>query len=173
VVAFFAMVGGSALATSSGGPPEGQPTSTEAIEEPGPAGENPVEATPPADQAEDPVQGDEVPLPSIPVGDAPAAPEADPGQEHSAQSDAPGDDEALPAPESEQDEKADTRRTAGKPDKARKDERGGHESGGPPPWAPAHGFRCKQAGNAPGSAAFRDCIKARKKLKPSRHAAKH
>ena len=32
--------------------------------------------------------------------------------------------------------------------------------GGPPPWAPAHGWRCQQAGNAPGSAAFHECIKA-------------
>jgi hypothetical protein len=31
--------------------------------------------------------------------------------------------------------------------------------GGPPPWAPAHGWRCQQAGNAPGSAAFKACIK--------------
>jgi hypothetical protein len=36
------------------------------------------------------------------------------------------------------------------------------EGGGPPPWAPAHGWRCKQAGNAPGSPEFRDCIKERK-----------
>jgi hypothetical protein len=34
--------------------------------------------------------------------------------------------------------------------------------GGPPPWAPAHGWRCQQAGNAPGSAAFHECIKAQK-----------
>ena len=31
--------------------------------------------------------------------------------------------------------------------------------GGPPPWAPAHGWRCQQAGNAPGSAAFKACVK--------------
>jgi hypothetical protein len=38
----------------------------------------------------------------------------------------------------------------------------GREGHGPPPWAPAYGFRCKQAGNAPGSQAFKDCIKAKK-----------
>ena len=36
------------------------------------------------------------------------------------------------------------------------------EAGGPPPWAPAHGWRCKQAGNRPGSPEFRACIKERK-----------
>ena len=30
--------------------------------------------------------------------------------------------------------------------------------GGPPPWAPAQGWRCQQAGNAPGSAAFVACV---------------
>ena len=40
-----------------------------------------------------------------------------------------------------------------------RDAREGH---GPPPWAPAHGWRCKQAGNRPGSPAFKDCIKASK-----------
>lgn len=38
----------------------------------------------------------------------------------------------------------------------------GREGDGPPPWAPAYGYRCKQAGNAPGSPAFKDCIKAKK-----------
>ena len=39
----------------------------------------------------------------------------------------------------------------------------GREGHGPPPWAPAYGFRCKEAGNAPGSPAFKDCIKAKKR----------
>ena len=34
--------------------------------------------------------------------------------------------------------------------------------GGPPAWAPAYGYRCKQAGAAPGSAEFRDCIESSK-----------
>jgi hypothetical protein len=40
--------------------------------------------------------------------------------------------------------------------------RADREAGGPPPWAPAHGWRCKQAGNRPGSPDFRACIKERK-----------
>ena len=40
-----------------------------------------------------------------------------------------------------------------------RDAREGH---GPPPWAPAYGWRCKEAGNAPGSPAFKACIKERK-----------
>jgi hypothetical protein len=33
------------------------------------------------------------------------------------------------------------------------------EAGGsPPPWAPAHGVRCKDAGLPPGSPGFRDCV---------------
>ena len=35
------------------------------------------------------------------------------------------------------------------------------ERRGPPPWAPAHGWRCKEAGHDPGSPAFRACIKDR------------
>ena len=42
----------------------------------------------------------------------------------------------------------------------KQDAREGH---GPPPWAPAYGWRCKEAGNQPGSAAFKDCIKTRKR----------
>ncbi|HKG35463.1 MAG TPA: hypothetical protein VKA89_03380 [Solirubrobacterales bacterium] len=38
----------------------------------------------------------------------------------------------------------------------------GPGGGGPPPWAPAHGWRCKSAGAAPGSAAFHACIDAAK-----------
>ena len=37
------------------------------------------------------------------------------------------------------------------------------EGQGPPPWAKAHGWRCKQAGDQPGSPAFKDCIKAKKR----------
>ena len=33
---------------------------------------------------------------------------------------------------------------------------------GPPAWAPAYGRRCKDAGNAPGSAAFHGCIESSK-----------
>lgn len=46
-------------------------------------------------------------------------------------------------------------------------------SGGPPAWAPAHGFRCKQAGYAPGSAAFHDCINSRKSPKHARRHGSH
>jgi hypothetical protein len=38
----------------------------------------------------------------------------------------------------------------------------GREGHGPPSWAPAHGWRCKEAGKAPGSPAFKDCIRAKK-----------
>ena len=44
-------------------------------------------------------------------------------------------------------------------EKQGRDTREGH---GPPPWAPAYGWRCKEAGNPPGSPAFKDCIKAKK-----------
>jgi hypothetical protein len=37
------------------------------------------------------------------------------------------------------------------------------EGDGPPSWAPAYGWRCKKAGNAPGSQAFKDCISAKKR----------
>lgn len=35
-----------------------------------------------------------------------------------------------------------------------------HDKGdkGPPPWAPAHGYRCRKAGNSPGSNDFRNCV---------------
>ena len=36
------------------------------------------------------------------------------------------------------------------------------EGQGPPSWAPAHGWRCKEAGNQRGRPAFKDCIKASK-----------
>jgi hypothetical protein len=54
---------------------------------------------------------------------------------------------------------------SGKPAKQMKHEnRGGEarEGHGPPSWAPAYGYRCKQEGNAPGSAAFKDCVQAKK-----------
>ena len=35
----------------------------------------------------------------------------------------------------------------------------GERGGGPPPWAPAHGYRCREAGNRPGSDAFKRCVK--------------
>ena len=38
----------------------------------------------------------------------------------------------------------------------------GWEGHGPPSWAPAYGWRCKEAGNRPGSDAFKDCIKSKK-----------
>jgi hypothetical protein len=38
-----------------------------------------------------------------------------------------------------------------------------HDGPGPPPWAPAYGWRCKEAGNTPGSADFKACIKAKKR----------
>ena len=37
------------------------------------------------------------------------------------------------------------------------------EAHGPPPWAPAYGWRCKEAGNPPGSPEFKACIKAKKR----------
>ena len=42
-------------------------------------------------------------------------------------------------------------------------EKQGREGHGPPPWAKAYGWRCKEAGNRPGSQAFKDCIKAKKR----------
>jgi hypothetical protein len=56
------------------------------------------------------------------------------------------------------------RHSSGKNDGKRSDA----DFGGPPPSAPAHGFRCKQAGNAPGSAAFHACINSPKSAKPTR-----
>jgi hypothetical protein len=44
-------------------------------------------------------------------------------------------------------------------EKEGKDSREGH---GPPPWAPAYGWRCKEAGNPPGSPVFKACIQAKK-----------
>jgi hypothetical protein len=44
-----------------------------------------------------------------------------------------------------------------------RDAASGEQGDGPPPWAPAHGYRCKQAGNAPGSPQFEDCVQSRKR----------
>ena len=51
----------------------------------------------------------------------------------------------------------------GKPEQNEKHARDAREGQGPPPWAPAHGWRCKDAGNTPGSEAFKDCVKAKEK----------
>lgn len=60
----------------------------------------------------------------------------------------------------------DTRAKPGQHEKQERKGKPGHETrggNGPPPWAPAYGWRCKEAGNAPGSQAFKDCIKAKKR----------
>lgn len=56
----------------------------------------------------------------------------------------------------------DERSAKSKPGKAKRAQDHG-EHRGPPPWAPAHGWRCKEAGHDPGSPAFKDCIKERKR----------
>ena len=170
LIAFFIVVGASAFAAiSAGDPPAKPPTSTQPIGEPATTDANsPAELTPATEQAGNPIAGDEAPLPASLVPDTPAASESDPEPAPPPQDASPKTSEHLATRGRSQPNESKLRQTSAKRKKADKDERRDDEAGGPPPWARAHGFRCNQAGNAPGSAAFHDCIKSRKKLKRAR-----
>ena len=161
-LALFSALGGTSYAAiahtgDAGAPPASTapPTST------GPTQPLPA-ATPPEAQTVPP--GD--PPQTTPPGTAEAAPPQDVGQQPSVGSTAT--DLPTPPPEPPSASAAPTGST-GKAHSGndRSGKKGGHEGrsgeAGPPPWAAAHGWRCKQAGNAPGSEAFKRCIASRKR----------
>jgi len=179
LIAFFVVVGGSAFAAISAGDPAASPqASTELAGDAAPTGEN----GPLTEQPGTPAEAGDIPLPEglVPDGGAPASepeeapsPEAPELPQDLPVQDAPsrqGQTLDSPGPQAADSE---THRGAAKPKKAHEDARGDEGPGGPPPWAPAHGFRCKRAGNAPGSAAFHDCIKSRKKQKRAGPNGRH
>jgi len=169
----FVVIGGSAFAAISGGEsPAGPAPSTQPIGQPATPGENPPQLTdPPVTTPDSPAPAEENQLPASLLPNTPAAPASAPDGE--TRDTPPSDDQQADSPASPQTNESEVRHTEAKPKQAHQDERRDNESGGPPPWAPAYGFRCKRAGNAPGSPAFHDCIKSHKKLKRARPHGRH
>ena len=146
VVALSGVLGGSALAMA---PSPNQPAQADP-----PAA--PLAAPPP--EVQPPVATEEIPVPET----GPPAPEPQvPSAEVEALALKPVEP-ALDEAEETGQKQADAQAKRAKKAKAHKRSRDEHGGDGPPPWAPAHGYRCKAAGNAPGTAAFKQCIKSRK-----------
>ncbi len=141
---FFALCGGSYAAVSDDAPPAAAPTVA-------PAGTVPASEVSSADPSS---------VAPVEVTDSPAAIPAAPPVAPSGEADAPvaPAQPTLPA----------AAESAGPPEHAvaaiagdEADVESDDAAGGPPPWAPAYGYRCQQEA-APGSDAFHACIESSK-----------
>jgi hypothetical protein len=152
-IALFVALGGSSYAAvSTGGDDAAAPGGSEQGTAPGTT----TEPAPDQGKNDDP-SGAELKQP----------PDGQPNDRASSSPPAPSEaddpeSDLAPPPENQTEDPVDAEQSDHKRSKAGRSEARSPQ-GGPPPWAPAHGWRCKKAGNAPGSPAFQSCIHSSKR----------